>query len=518
MPTQKATQNDKPRKRLDAEAIEGVVNALLKKNFSDPSEIAEFHREWWRMCTSEHKFVAISAPRGHSKSTSITFAYTLLTVLARERKFVLIVSDTETQSAFFLGNIKKELELNDELRYYFKVSGFAKTTENDVIIEFEDGYQARILAKGSEQKLRGLNWNGTRPDLIVCDDMENDEIVLNKERRAKFKRWFVGALLPCRSKDGIIRIIGTILHMDSLLESYMPKKTTARFPMEEHPLWVKSSIKEHFYSAKYRAHPSMGDFSEVLWQDYKPASWLKEEQEKYRADGLTDVYAQEYLNEPIDESNALFQKGDFIPMKDEDFLKPVHYYVSMDLAVTQKTTSDWSVFVVAGMDSEGRLQVKEVIRARLDTLQIIDTIVDLALRYFPEFMVCEKGTIVNSILPALKLKMHEVGMYIPLHLLASTVDKVQRSGSIRARMRAGQVKFNFSASWFDILLQEALRFPRDRYDDQVDALSILGQAINKYVVSPTREEIEDRMYEEELEEYLPENSRFFGGVSEITGY
>ena len=114
--------------------------------------------------------------------------------------------------------------------------------------------------------------------------------------------------------------------------------------------------------------------------------------------------------------------------------------------------------------------------------------------------------------------MSEVGVFIPFHLIASTVDKIQRSGSIRARMRAGQVKFNVSSAWFDTLLQEALRFPRDRYDDQVDALSILGQAINRYVTSPTREELEEDRMNEELEEFRLESSPYFGGVSEITGY
>lgn len=58
----------------------------------------------------------------------------------------------------------------------------------------EDGHMFRIT-KGAEQKIRGLKWNNKRPDLIICDDLENDEIVLNKERRAKFKRWFYALCL-----------------------------------------------------------------------------------------------------------------------------------------------------------------------------------------------------------------------------------------------------------------------------------------------------------------------------------
>jgi hypothetical protein len=101
---------------------------------------------------------------------------------------------------------------------------FIKDTENDIIVGFNDGHKFRIIAKGAEQKLRGLIWNGSRPDIILCDDMENDELVMNKDRREKMKRWFKGALLPCISDRGIVRMVGTILHMDSLLENIMPKE------------------------------------------------------------------------------------------------------------------------------------------------------------------------------------------------------------------------------------------------------------------------------------------------------
>jgi hypothetical protein len=58
----------------------------------------------------------------------------------------------------------------------------------------DDGHQFRIMALGSEQKVRGLLWNGRRPNLIVGDDLENDEIVMNSERRQKFANWVDNAL------------------------------------------------------------------------------------------------------------------------------------------------------------------------------------------------------------------------------------------------------------------------------------------------------------------------------------
>ena len=176
---------------LTAEIISGFSSSLLQRSYDNPVESPPCHYDWWALCASKHPKVAIAAPRRHAKSTAITLAYVLASVLFRDKRYVLIVSDTITQATQFLGDVKKELADNERIRTLFKVQEFMKDTEDDCIVKFTDGTEFRIAAKGSEQKMRGLKWNNKRPDLIVGDDLENDEIVLNTERRQKFKRWFM---------------------------------------------------------------------------------------------------------------------------------------------------------------------------------------------------------------------------------------------------------------------------------------------------------------------------------------
>jgi len=54
---------------------------------------------------------------------------------------------------------------------------------------------------------------------------------MNKERREKFRNWFQKALVPCMSDNGKIIVVGTILHMDSILERLLndPNWLTARY-------------------------------------------------------------------------------------------------------------------------------------------------------------------------------------------------------------------------------------------------------------------------------------------------
>ena len=496
--------------------MEGFVNSVLRKNFDKPAPTPDFHKEIWDLVTSNSKQVAIAAPRYHAKSTAVTHAYTLASVLFRESRYVLIVSDTVTQAVQFLGDIKKELLENDDLRSLFGVKEFPKDTEDDLIVELEDGWTFRIQAKGSEQKLRGLKWANLRPDLIIGDDMENDEIVMNKDRRQKFKRWFYGALIPCVSSTGKIRIVGTILHLDSLLENLMPASQLVSHRGVKS--LIKEDLKEYssnvlpWRSVKYRAHTD--NFKSLLWPEMKSAAEFRMQKDDYVRQGLADVYSQEMLNIPLDITDTFFKKTDFVPIKEEDRKKNLVYYATCDLAVSQSQKADYSAFVVGGMDEDGRLYCKHVIKQRMDALEIVDTILMIQKIYKPVLFGLEQGTIQKAIGPYLNEEMLKRGEFINTVLLKPSGDKLTRARSIQARMRSGACKFDKDAEWYQGFEDELLRFPRDKHDDQVDAWAYLGLMLDRMWEAPTDKELE----EEEYEAYIHENNLNVSGRSLTCGY
>jgi predicted phage terminase large subunit-like protein len=462
--------------------------------------------------------VAIAAPRNHAKSTAITFAYTLAATLFRERKFALIVSDTESQAVNFLGLIKQELGENQDLIKLFGLKvdekgqvAFNKDSESDLIVEFSDGNKFRIIAKGSEQKLRGLLWNGLRPDLIVCDDMENDEIVMNQDRRKKFQRWFYGALLPCRAQSGIVRYVGTILHMDSMLENLMPVTSDKQTIHES--LKSYTTRRTLWRSVKYRAHSD--DFNDILWPERWPEAKLKAERAEYIRQGLGDVYSQEYLNIPIDEASSYFKKVDFLPMVAADRQSALNYYITVDLAIGDKQKSDYSVFLVAGVDEDRRIQVRNVIRERLDGREIVETLIALNNTYKPFAIGVEEGQISKAIGPFLFETMIARNSFPLIERLKHMgTDKLARSRSIQARMRAKSMKFDKEGDWYQIFEDECMRFPRDKHDDQVDAFSYLGLMLDKLLEAPTKDEIKEEEYATEYRE----SGLFESGRNATTGY
>jgi len=481
---------------LTADVIAGFSSSLLQKNFDGAVESPACHYEWWTMFCSNNPQIAIAAPRRHAKSTACTLTYLLACMVFRERSYALLISDTVSQASQFLADIKKELADNERLRILFKIKEFTKDTEDDVIVLCEDGYLFRITARGAEQKLRGLKWNNKRPDLIMGDDLENDEMVMNKDRRDKFKRWFYGACLPCLSSKGIIRIVGTILHEDSFLNNLMPKDHDRWTRTSELKMW--SEKKSAWLSVKYRAHNET--FTEILW----PQMWTKEKfiamKEDYTARGIPDVYSQEILNEPIDETIAFFKRHDFIALTPEDKKKSLHYYITGDLAISEEENADYSVFVVAGIDEDKNIQIRNVIRERLDGREIVDTIISLQRVYNPELFGLEEMQVSKSIGPFLREEMLATGVYPSMLMLKHKgKDKMARARSIQARMRANTIKFDKHGDWYGAFEDELAKFPRATKDDQVDAFAYLGMMLDSLVEAPTQQEMEDEEYELEYE-------------------
>lgn len=503
---------------LDREVIEGFVTSILASRFDGQSDSANFHKECWDLCTGKDKYVAIAAPRGHAKSTAITFGYGLATLLFRERKFMLVVSDTESQASSFVGMFRNELQENKDLIELFDLKlnekgmvQFVKDSETDIIVEMNDGHRFRVLAKGSEQKLRGLIWNGSRPDIILGDDLENDELVMNKDRREKFKKWFRNALLPSLSDRGIVRIVGTVLHMDSLLESFMPNpssRDTKTVGLKQY-----SKYKGMWRAVKYKAHNE--DFSEILWPEKKDANLFRTLMEEARKNGALDGYSQEYLNVPLDESTTFYRRGDFLPIKTEDKDVPLNYYITADLAISESEKADYSVFIVAGIDESKRIHLKHVIRERLDGRDIVETFLRLQRIYDPVAIGVEDMQVSKSIGPFLNEEMHKQNTYITLYKLKHQgKDKPTRSKSMQARMRAHGVRFDKEADWYPGFEDELLTFPRGRKDDQADAFAYLGLMLDILLEAPSRQEAQEADYLEELES----SGLNYDGRSELCGY
>lgn len=476
--------HDKPNIQLTAEILEGFVKVYLMARLDGAVSTPDLHREMWELCSSSNKHVALAAPRGHAKSTAITLAYVLAACLFRQRDFVVIVSDTWGQSVEFLRDLKSELLENEGLHKDFEIAKFLKDSEDDVIVKMRDGTKFRIVARGSEQKVRGLKWNHRRPNLIIGDDLEGDEQVENKNRREKFLNWFLKALLPCGADDCLFRIVGTILHFDSALERLM-----------KDPTWV---------TRRYSAHKSFDDFSEILWPEKFSEERLRGTRKMYVDQGKADGYSCEFLNNPIAEGDAYFRREDLIEMTEDERKdiregrKALTHYAGWDFAVSKEQRADHTVGSVWGVASDNMKYKRDCRRGRWDAKEIVDEMFAVQEAYKCACHFVEGGVINNALLPFLNSEMQSRGKYLNLVKINSTKDKPTRGRSLQAMTRARHIIYDKEMGNWPAQEEEYSRFPKAENDDIVDSDSILAQGLQDIIPALSAEELDEEDYQREF--------------------
>jgi hypothetical protein len=73
------------------------------------------------------------------------------------------------------------------------------------------------MAVSTEQSIRGLRHNQHRPDLIICDDLEDMASVKTYENRQKIYNWLCGEVMPLGDHGTRFVVVGNLLHEDSLV-------------------------------------------------------------------------------------------------------------------------------------------------------------------------------------------------------------------------------------------------------------------------------------------------------------
>ncbi len=488
--------------KLTAALVEAFAGTFLSPMYDDPQPTPQCHRDWWELYCSDVPFVALAAPRGHAKSTALTHDFILANVCFRVEPHALVVSATEELAMAHLSDIAKELRDNDELRRAFHINKFLVDSKGEIIVhctadaEHPKGFDFRIIARGAGQKLRGIKWRGRRPGLIICDDMEEDEQVENFDRRRKFRRWVMRALLPLGRRECKIRWHGTILHEDSMLQRLM-KDATCK-------------------SALYRAHRSFDDFSDILWPEMWNEERLRKFRQSYIEQGDPAGYSQELLNDPFAQDSTYLRKEGFLPMVEADWMRPKRLCIGCDFAVSTSAKANRTSFTVGGQDAGNLLHIVDQSDGRWDALEWIDEMFRIQELHDPEAFFVEDGVIWKSVQGTIYREMTSRGKWMNLVPLASTRDKAARGKALQKRHRAGSMRFDKEADWYEVYEAELLRFTGTSdalEDDRFDSTSILVRGFE----SMSELQAEDFMDEEELD-LIYGGYQKTAGRSLVTGY
>ena len=488
--------------KLSAALVESFSGTFLSPLYDDPKPTPRFHREVWELYCSTSPQAAVAAPRNHAKSTALTHDFVLASMLFRTQMYAVIVSASEDMAKDHLHDISEEIHHNEDLQKFFEIEEIEVDQKTEIVVRCRDGYKFRILARGAEQKIRGGKWNGKRPGLIVCDDLEDDEQVENRERRRKLAKWFFRAAQQALRDGGQIRVHGTILHEDSLLSQLM-----------KHPQW-KHQL--------YKAHKSYDDFSEILWPEKFPEARLRLIQQNFINQDPPDPggYAQEYLNDPFDSAEAYLRTDDFLPMSEEDREASKLVCAAADFAISTQDAANRTSFTIGGKCSRNLLHFLDQRVGRWDAFSIVEEMFSIQEAWHPEIFWVESGQIWTALYPLLEYEMQRRDIYLNVFPRAPIKDKASRGRSLQKRMRARGTRWDDRASWFPGMKYELLRFTghgEARLDDQFDSAALLSLGFDNF----KHVEEEDFLTEDEEQDALMSQrlrAQNSDGRNDVTGY
>jgi len=193
-----------------------------------------------------------------------------------------------------------------------------------------------------------------------------------------------------------------------------------------------------------------------------------------RAAGSAREWDSLYMGNPTPDEGILFKREKFKRHKARP--EYCNWYVASDFATKEKD-GDYTEHVAAGLDESSNLYLEEGFRGQVTTDVGIHAAIDLAKKYNAYLWLGEKGPIESSIGPLIRKIMQERKEWIARELLPSVADKVARARSIIGMVDAGMVSVK-EGEWGDRLIEQLVAFPAGRFDDGVDACSLLGRALD----------------------------------------
>lgn len=191
-----------------------------------------------------------------------------------------------------------------------------------------------------------------------------------------------------------------------------------------------------------------------------------------------------YMQDPAPEEGTYFEAAWM--RRYTDTPKALNIYVTGDFAVSDEM-GDYTELGVWGVDDKDNIYCLDWWTGRKTADVWIERLLDFVARYQPIHFVGEMGPIRKAIEPFLERRMRERSDFALPVWLPVNGDKPAMARSFQALCSMGRVYFPYT-DWAERVIDQLLRFPGGRFDDCVDACSLLGRHIHKTWEARAKEE------------------------------
>jgi predicted phage terminase large subunit-like protein len=333
------------------------------------------------------------------------------------------------------------------------------------------------LSNGSEYMGAGVHTGitGNRADGIVWDDLirgreqADSELMRNKTWDA-----YVDDLLTRKKPDAWEIGITTRWHEDDVAGRILP----AAYAGESG--WIDDRDGNRWYVVCLPAEAERADdllerkIGDRIWPEHFGPKHFSQFKRNPR------TWSALYQQRPSPEDGEYFKLDWLRPTERLPPREQLRIYGASDYAVTAHG-GDYTVHAVVGLEAAGRMYLLDLWRRQASSELWVEAFCDLVRHWRPIGWAEERGQISSGIGPFLDQRIRARAAFVARTPFATRGDKTVRAQSIRGRMALEGLYVPAAAPWLADFRAELLSFPAGRHDDQVDAIGLIGQLLDKMV-------------------------------------
>lgn len=470
------------RARTDLCAFANAVEIPGKPSTDDPDEwlfrpietsVAAHHlllmRGLQRIAQTPHGRMMVFMPPGSAKSTygSVVFPAWFMGTRPGAR---IILASYGAELARKHGRRARQIARSGRYRAIFNAE-----------LSRESGAAAAwALTNGSEYMASGIlaGITGNRAHGVLIDDPvkgreEADSATIRKKTRDAYEDDLKTRLVP----GGWIVLIQTRWHEDDLAGSILPQGWNGEsgpIPCRDGNVWEVLCLSAQ---CDLPDDPLGRRVGEYLWPEwFDPGHWA---QFQHNARTWSALYQQR----PTPAEGTYFKSGWLRRYAEAPARTTLRIYGASDYAVTAEG-GDFTVHLVAGMDPKGDLYLLDLWRGQTTPDIWIEAWCDLVQKWAPTSWAEETGQIRAAVGPFLERRANERKAWTVREQFPTRHDKAVRAQSIRGRAASRGLYLPDHAPWTADFESELLRFPAGLHDDQVDALGLIGQLLDRMNAGP----------------------------------
>ena len=327
--------------------------------------------------------------------------------------------------------------------------------------------------------------------MLIDDPYASMADALSELTRKSVWDWYTGTAYNRLMPGGSIVVINHRMHEDDLCGQLLAQQAAGGDKWEVVKL------------------PAINDDGTALWPDAYPIEAL----ERIRVNSQARFWSALYLQNPTPDEGDYFKVDWLKPYDKAPSIHTLRVYGGSDYATTSDG-GDFTVHCVVGLDPEGRMYLLDLWRKQAASDEWVEAFCDLVKEWRPIAWAEETGQIRSGVGPYIDRRQRERQAYCVREQFPTRGDKAVRAQSIRGRMALEGLYVPTRAAWYGDLRSELLSFPAGKHDDQVDALGLVGQLLDRMMAGehPAKPEKPENMsgYRRYDDEHRPAHLSLIG--------